>query len=185
GGPDRRQDRVQAAGHEGVRLDVGGYPRSGDRHGVPHGGGGGIPGVDLADWGDNSRVRPACDGPRPQSTGRGGRRRGQEAGANPQSQGEGGPQRYGPVRKWEEIHKRPHAPGRRLNVNSCWPARGGRMISMSLDEFWLSIEQCRQHSDSMAAFNGVLEAMLDTWELPKLAAFHKVMWRHLGVYNDD
>jgi len=37
----------------------------------------------------------------------------------------------------------------------------------------------------MPTFNSVLEAMLNAWELPKLAAFHKVMWRHLGVYNDD
>jgi hypothetical protein len=59
------------------------------------------------------------------------------------------------------------------------------MVSMSEDEFWTYVGQCRQHSDSMKAFNRLLEAMLDTWELPKLAAFHKVMWDDIGVYNDD
>jgi len=59
------------------------------------------------------------------------------------------------------------------------------MVSMSQDEFWTYIEQCRQHSDSMPALNRLLEAMLDTWELPKLAAFHKVMRHDIGVYNDD
>jgi hypothetical protein len=59
------------------------------------------------------------------------------------------------------------------------------MISMSQDEFWTYIEQCRRHSNSMRAFNRLLEAMLDTWELPKLAAFHKVMRHDIGVYNGD
>ena len=59
------------------------------------------------------------------------------------------------------------------------------MLSMSRDEFWMHIEQCRQHSDGMAAFNALLEAMLGAWGLPKLAAFHKVMWVDIGVYNDD
>jgi hypothetical protein len=59
------------------------------------------------------------------------------------------------------------------------------MLSMSRDEFWRYIEQCRRQADSMPAFNRVLEAMLDQWELPKLAAFHKVMWRDLGVYHGD
>jgi hypothetical protein len=59
------------------------------------------------------------------------------------------------------------------------------MVSMSQDEFWTHIEQCRQHADSMPAFNRRLEAILDAWELPKLAAFHKVMWRDIGVYNGD
>src|ERR1043165_9715252 len=58
------------------------------------------------------------------------------------------------------------------------------MVTMSRDEFWMYIEQCRQHSSTMQAFNRVLEEMLDHWELPKLAAFHKVMWDDLGVYNN-
>jgi hypothetical protein len=59
------------------------------------------------------------------------------------------------------------------------------MIAMSRDEFWSYIEDCRQHSDGMAAFNSALEAMLHPWELPRLAAFHKVMWFDIGVYHDD
>jgi hypothetical protein len=59
------------------------------------------------------------------------------------------------------------------------------MISMSRDEFWGYIEQCRQHSDGTPAFNRLLESMLDAWELPKLAAFHKVMWEDIGVYNGE
>jgi hypothetical protein len=59
------------------------------------------------------------------------------------------------------------------------------MFSMSPNEFWECIEQCRQQSDSMRTFNLVLEATLDTWELPKLAAFHKIMWCDIGVNNDD
>src|SRR5688572_23300264 len=59
------------------------------------------------------------------------------------------------------------------------------MIAMSLEEFWGYIEQCRQHSDSMPAFNLVLEEMLDHWELPKLAAFHKVMRFDIGVENSE
>jgi hypothetical protein len=59
------------------------------------------------------------------------------------------------------------------------------MILMSSDEFWTYIEQCRQHSDGMPAFNRLLETMLDTWPLPKLAAFHKAMWRDIGVNHDD
>jgi Protein of unknown function (DUF4240) len=59
------------------------------------------------------------------------------------------------------------------------------VIAMSRDEFWSSIELCRQHSDCMPAFNRVLEAMLDHWELPRLAVFHKVMWSDIGVYHDD
>jgi hypothetical protein len=58
------------------------------------------------------------------------------------------------------------------------------MISMTRDEFWTYIEQCRQHSDNMPAFNRLLEAMLDTWEMPKIAAFHKVMWYDIGVSHD-
>jgi hypothetical protein len=59
------------------------------------------------------------------------------------------------------------------------------MLSMSRDEFWSHIEECRQHSDGISSFNRLLEATLDTWPLPKLAAFHKVMWFDLGVYHDD
>jgi hypothetical protein len=59
------------------------------------------------------------------------------------------------------------------------------MILMSQDEFWTYIEQCRPHSNTMAAFNLLLEAMLDSWELSKLAAFHKVMWHEIGIYNDN
>ena len=58
------------------------------------------------------------------------------------------------------------------------------MIDMSRDEFWLYIEQCRAHSVGMREFNQLLESMLDSWELPKLAAFHKVMWFDIGVYQD-
>ncbi len=58
------------------------------------------------------------------------------------------------------------------------------MISMSRDEFWSYIEQCRQHSDGMPAFNRLLELMLDQWALPKVAAFHTVMWFDIGVYHD-
>jgi uncharacterized protein DUF4240 len=56
---------------------------------------------------------------------------------------------------------------------------------MSRDEFWSYIEQCRQHSDGMPAFTALLEKMLDAWELPKLAAFHKVMWSDVGVYHGE
>jgi len=59
------------------------------------------------------------------------------------------------------------------------------MVSMSRDEFWTYIEQCRQHSDAMPTFNCLLEAMLDAWGLPKLAAFHGVMRRDIGIYHDD
>ncbi len=61
----------------------------------------------------------------------------------------------------------------------------GAMISMSRDEFWSFIENCRQHFDNMVTFNRLLEEMLDHWELPKLAAFHKVMWFDIGVYHSD
>lgn len=37
----------------------------------------------------------------------------------------------------------------------------------------------------MPAFNQVLEALLDGWELPQLAAFHKVMWLDIGVYHEE
>jgi hypothetical protein len=56
---------------------------------------------------------------------------------------------------------------------------------MSRDEFWTYIEQCRLHSDDMPSFNRLLEAMLDAWGLPKLAAFHKVMWEDIGVYHGE
>jgi hypothetical protein len=58
------------------------------------------------------------------------------------------------------------------------------LISMSRDEFWAYIEQCRQHSDGMPAFNRLLEATLDHWGLPKVAAFHKVMWFDIGVCHE-
>jgi hypothetical protein len=59
------------------------------------------------------------------------------------------------------------------------------MVSMSQDEFWTYIEHYGEYSDSIPSFNRLPEAMLDPWELPKLAAFHKLMWRDIGVHNDD
>src|SRR5262249_47850920 len=65
------------------------------------------------------------------------------------------------------------------------PARGTAMVEMSRDEFWMYIEQCRAQAVGMPEFNRLLEAMLDAWDLPKLAAFHKVMWFDVGVYHDE
>jgi hypothetical protein len=59
------------------------------------------------------------------------------------------------------------------------------MLSMSRDEFWSLIDACRRQSADIQTFNRVLEAMLDGWDLPRLAAFHKVMWHDIGVYNED
>jgi hypothetical protein len=59
------------------------------------------------------------------------------------------------------------------------------MLSMSRDEFWQCVERCRQHSDGMGTFNFVLETMLDAWDLPRLVAFHKIMWHDIGVHHDD
>lgn len=58
------------------------------------------------------------------------------------------------------------------------------MISISRDEFWSYIELCRLHTNNMPAFNRLLETIVDDWKLPKIAAFHKVMWDDIGVYQD-
>jgi Protein of unknown function (DUF4240) len=59
------------------------------------------------------------------------------------------------------------------------------MIEMTRDEFWAVVEQCRARAADMREFNRRLEAALDDWELPKLAAFHKAMWFDVGVYHED
>jgi hypothetical protein len=52
-------------------------------------------------------------------------------------------------------------------------------------EFWKYIEQCRTASHSMKEFAQQLESLLDTWEFPALAAFHRIMWSDIGVYHDE
>jgi len=37
----------------------------------------------------------------------------------------------------------------------------------------------------MREFNRGLEALLDAWDLPKLAAFHWAMWSDIGVYREE
>ena len=59
------------------------------------------------------------------------------------------------------------------------------MIEMSQDEFWMYIEQCRAQAAGMREFNRGLEAMLDAWDLPKLAAFRWAMWSDIGVYHEE
>lgn len=59
------------------------------------------------------------------------------------------------------------------------------MVEMTRDEFWAHIEQCRTPPCDMPEFNRRLESMLDAWELPKLAAFHRVMWEDVGVWHDE
>jgi Protein of unknown function (DUF4240) len=59
------------------------------------------------------------------------------------------------------------------------------VVEITLDELWEHIEQCHAGAAGMREFSRLLESLLDTWALPKLAAFHWVMWSDIGVYHEE
>lgn len=51
------------------------------------------------------------------------------------------------------------------------------------DEFWETIEVCRQSTPSCESFADALPTHLQHWDFPKLGAFHNTMWYDVRVFH--